>query len=128
MNLKDYPVTTFTIAIILVAFTYIMLVAVPNMLPDISAQPTIDKNMTYMPHYVKFHIYPEQEGIVVRIVSLDDLSLPSGVVHEKTDNNSEIVLSMYSNKKYYIAAPERNISVYIYPKRSEYYLIDENNY
>ncbi len=79
---------------------------------------TNPNDFTYMPHYVKFHIYPEHEGISVAAWATDDFPPTSGY----TDNNSEIVFPMISTAEYNILIDQNKCSYYIYPHESEYYI------
>jgi hypothetical protein len=70
----------------------------------------------YMSHYVKFHITPEQEGIIVVAWATDEFPPTTGY----TDNNSEIVFPMISSAKYNILIDNNKCSYYIYPSESYY--------
>jgi hypothetical protein len=75
----------------------------------------------YMDHYVKFHIYPEKEGISVAAWATDDFPPTSGY----TDNNSEIVFPMISTAEYNILIDQNKCSYYIYPAEDYYNIICE---
>jgi hypothetical protein len=80
--------------------------------------PPIDRNFTYMPHWVTFHIYPEKEGISVAALATDEFPPTAG----RTDNKSEVSFPMISSAKYNILIGNNRCSYYIYPKESYYVL------
>ncbi len=73
-------------------------------------------NFGYMSHYVKFHIYPEREGISVVAWASDEFPPTTGY----TDNNSEVMFPMISNAKYSILIDNNRCSYYVYPVESYY--------
>jgi len=89
------------------------------------AAPTIDipNDFTYMPHYVKFHIYPEESGLGVTLWASDKFPPTTGV----TDNKSEFTVALISTEKYNLWIPERKCSKYIVPTDDMYYVQCEVN-
>jgi len=77
-----------------------------------------DKDMTYAPHYVTFHLNPEREG--VSIVVLSPYSLPS--TSGKTNKDSDVIVDLLSTVKYNIIVDQNKCSYYIYPTESYYKL------
>jgi hypothetical protein len=75
-------------------------------------------DFTAMPHYVKFHIYPEEPGLKVALWASDKLPPTTGV----TDNNSEFDVALLSTVKYNLWIPERKCSRYIVPTMDMYYV------
>lgn len=73
-------------------------------------------DFAFAPHYVTFHIYPEQEGISVVAWATDDFPPTTGY----TDNNSEVVFPMISSAEYNILIDGNKCSRYIYPTQSYY--------
>ena len=74
-----------------------------------------------MQHYVKFHIYPEREGISVAAWASDMFPPTAG----RTDNNSEVTFPMISSEKYNILIDDNRCSCYVYPIE-DYYNISCN--
>ena len=87
---------------------------------NITNDDYIHNNFSYIPHYVKFHIYPNQPGINVSIKMNDDCFKDSKVITKYTDNNSEIILPMISSAKYNILIDDNRCSYYIYPIEDYY--------
>ena len=85
---------------------------------------SVHNDMTYYPHYVKFHIIPEGENISVSIFTSDNI--PKKTL--KTDTNSDVVFEMISVNRYLVSVPERHIAVQIYPYDSEYILRGGKNH
>lgn len=76
-------------------------------------------DMTYMPHYVRFHIVPEEPGLAV-ITKMEGSSYSEIWT---TDSNSEIVIEMVSVKRYKVDI--HGHSYFIYPSGSEYTIMTE---
>jgi hypothetical protein len=80
--------------------------------------PTHD-NFTYMPHYVKIHIVPEEAGLTIT-------TKEEGISYTNiwiTDDESDVVVEMISIKKYNVNV--RGKSYFIYPHESYYTIITE---
>jgi hypothetical protein len=77
-----------------------------------------DRNFTYQPHYVTFHIHPEKEGVEVTAWASD--SLPPE--HNYTDENSDVVLPLLSSARYNINVGDKCKNYYIYPSEPNYVL------
>lgn len=87
-------------------------------------QPTIPTNdFAAVPHYVRFHIYPEEPNLHVALWASDELPITAGV----TDNNSEFDVALISTVKYNLWIPERKCSQYIVPTMNLYYVQCEVN-
>jgi hypothetical protein len=94
-----------------------MLAAVAISERVIKASP-YESDFTSMPHYVKFHIYPEEEGLKVALWASDNLPPTTGV----TNNESEFDVALLSTAKYNLWIPERKCSQYIVPTMDLYYV------
>jgi len=77
-----------------------------------------DRNMTWEPHYVTFHIHPEKEGVDVTAWASDSLPPESGY----TDNKSEVTLQLLSSARYNINVGDKCKNYYIYPTGNYYEL------
>lgn len=76
-------------------------------------------NFTYMLHYVKIHIVPEEPNLTV-VTKVEGSSYSEIWI---TDNNSEIVIEAISFEKYKVNV--RGHSYFIYPQESEYIINTE---
>ena len=77
-----------------------------------------DRNFTYAPHEVTFHIHPEKEGVDVTAWASDTLPPEHGY----TDNKSEVTLQLLSSVKYNINVGDKCKNYYIYPTGNYYEL------
>jgi hypothetical protein len=108
---------------------------VPVTIPS-SQDPHIN-TIGYAQHYVKFTIFPNQEGLTVTVKGEPaTCNVPAPMVYcdpevlnktqitmiGMTDSNSTVTFPMDKTIKYYVTLPERHISVEIYPRDSEYKL------
>lgn len=77
-----------------------------------------DRNMTYAPHYVTFHIRPEREGSSVAAWASDSLPPTTG----ETDKNSEVVLNLLPTVKYNVLVDQNKCGFHIVPTGNYYKL------
>lgn len=87
---------------------------------NITYDDYIHNNFSYIPHYVKFHIYPEREATNVSIKMNDECFKNGKLITGYTDNNSEVMFPMISNAKYSILIDNNRCSYYVYPVESYY--------
>jgi len=96
---------------------YIYSIGVTAPIPDLTS--TCMDDYTCMPHYVKFHIHPEMEGVNVVAWASDKLPITSGI----TDNKSELVLQLLPTTNYHLLIGGNKCSYYITPTESEYEVV-----
>jgi hypothetical protein len=81
---------------------------------------SVDRNFTYDPHYVTFHIHPEKEGIPVAAWASDFFPPTTGY----TDNRSDITFPLYQFANYNILVGDypKRCSFNVFPTQTEYTL------
>ena len=120
MNLKEMFAGVVIFAGAAVVAIFIMCIIIPMAVDMVNGE--VHKDTTYAPHYVTFHLVPEEKGIGVAAWASDELPPTTGV----TDENSDVTLELLSTVKYNIWIPQRNISLYVIPTQSRYNITGEN--
>lgn len=122
MVLDDHPenyllnIVYFILIFLVIIFCFTAIYNYHNPLAlVIHSQPSISNHsdMTYFPHYVKFHLEPPAEGVIIIV---------GGQYQQPTDSNSDAVFELVPVVLYSITVPQRNLSFKLYP-RDNYYIL-----
>ena len=117
----NFPSPATELLIVLVTFVVASFVFGPSLINflnhPVETSP-YESDFTAMPHYVKFHIYPEESDLHVALWASDNLPPTTGI----TDNKSEFDVALLSTVKYNLWISERKCSRYIIPTMDVYYV------